>query len=713
MKQTTSTMFLAALAIVTILPLSASATEVDRVLAAEHRSLNVKTAATPIVDDHTFLRRIYLDLIGRIPTGEEIREFEGWPRADRRERLIEKLLHHERFADRWTTFFADMLRLRSNATGGTTLIAYVHEAIANDMPYDELCRRLIAANGKADYTPEAGFVLADDADPLQLAAVTSQVFLGIRMSCAQCHDHPFDVWKREDFYGLAAFYGKTLRVESRLTKVIYTTENAQTSILWPPEDDAKEGEARKPMAPTFPIKFDSQETPEYVSRFLALRAREEQARRAREQANSVASVDDLLDLTADKAARQTKGGLTPNLDVAADAKSDIRKIDIKGSLYRQSDLRTQLGELVTDPRNRYFARAIVNRMWKELVGRGFVEPIDDFRSDNPISCPQTLDFIGEEFVASGYNIRHLVGMIVRSDVYARAAAPADADYLAREDLESVFLATPMRRMYAESLYDSIVTAGHLFELKHPAGVNNRTIYETVRVAVEDDSAGKPAADNVASLIQGDSPAMEEMKAGRPMSGGGYALESAIELDFTKVLKKKEEDLTVDQMKVMSAEELEAMRMVAQSKRTKPGMKYVTKEVKRVVDENPQFNSSYRIASPAPAGHFLRVFGQPGRQDLGDLRTDDPSMRQALMMLNGQVTHEASRVGALEPIYALLTGAKADLNQAIELAYLEVLTRKPTGDEVARAKQILGADPVEGMADLRWVLMNCNEFRFIP
>ena len=84
-----------------------------------------------------------------------------------------------------------------------------------------------------------------------------------------------------------------------------------------------------------------------------------------------------------------------------------------------------------------------------------------------------------------------------------------------------------------------------------------------------------------------------------------------------------------------------------------------------------------------------------------------------MMLNGRMTNEASRVGALEPLYSQLTGSKIDLDQAIKTAYLEIMTRVPTADEVAEAKEIIGDKPLDGMADLRWVLLNCNEFRFIP
>jgi hypothetical protein len=91
------------------------------------------------------------------------------------------------------------------------------------------------------------------------------------------------------------------------------------------------------------------------------------------------------------------------------------------------------------------------------------------------------------------------------------------------------------------------------------------------------------------------------------------------------------------------------------------------------------------------------------------------MRQALMMLNGRLSHEAARVGDLEPMYKLLTGKSPNVEAAIRLAYLEILTRRPTDEELKEAHQIVndGPSPLDGMADLRWVLINCNEFRFLP
>lgn len=682
--------------------------ELDRIVSKASANAERKIAPMPLVDDTVFLRRIYVDLIGRIPTDSEVREFLAMPAKGRRDELISQLMKDDRFSDRWTIFLADMFRLRSQANGGAALIAYVHNAVKTGMPYDELCRRLISTNGKAGKIPEVGFILGDDADPLAMASVTSQVFLGVRIGCAQCHDHPFDVWKRRDFYDMAAFYGKTRRFESQLTKIVYATEADQTSILWPPEGVGP-AEDRKPISPRFPFPIDeSSETPQYIKRLATVRA----AKIAAIPVAKGPTVDDLLDDASDKVAKTTNGKLAEEL-ATADAKRDIRKIDIQKGLYKPSELREELAVYVTDPRNRYFSRALVNRVWKTLIGRGFVEPVDDFRADNPPAMPEALDYLADEFVASDYDLRTVVRLIVTSDAYQRAHAPTDIDEPTRVAMETHLLATPVRRMIAESLYDSVVTAGHLFEPKHSPGKNERTLREIVRVPKgnQPGEIAKPLA-----LAPAKGGAMMTAGAGPAMTAAsGYGLEDAIELDFTAILKEQgEEEVALDEMKAVSREELEAMRMMEQ-RRMRSSTDYEDKVVTRVIDDNPVFNSSLRMQSPAPEGHFLRVFGQPNRSDLGDLRDDSASMRQALMMLNGRITHEAARVGDVEPMYALLTGKSPNIDQAIQLAYMEILTRKPTSEEMTDARQIIGeaSNSLDGMADLRWVLMNCNEFRFLP
>ncbi|MFM7843909.1 MAG: DUF1549 domain-containing protein, partial [Planctomycetota bacterium] len=377
---------------VVLLVCSASllAADIDVHLNQENKTQGVTRAPQPATDELSYLRRIYVDLIGRIPTAEEIAKYEQSPTSQRREQLVEQLMADPRFTDRWTVFFEDMLRLRSQATGGAALIAYVHQAVNDNLPYDEMCRRLLTANGKAGRTPEVGFILGDDADPKAMARITSQVFLGVRIGCAECHDHPFDVWKREDFYSVAAFFGKTRRVESQLTKVIYTTESEQSTVMWPPEGDPST-EPRKPMAPRYPFPLVDDNGSRDVLLRLA-RLREERARPQREKAAKGPSVDDLLS-DADSKVKTRTASATPNIDVSSEAKKEIRKIDIDGSLYARSELRAKLADQITSPKNRLFAQNLVNRVWKELIGRGFVEPIDDFRKDNPPSHPETLGYL--------------------------------------------------------------------------------------------------------------------------------------------------------------------------------------------------------------------------------------------------------------------------------------------------------------------------------
>ena len=689
----------------------------------ENKSLGVTLTPQPKVDDLAFLRRVTIDLVGRIPTTVEMDEFLAAPAASRRERVVDKLLQDDRFADRWTTFFGDFMRLRSGAEGGAALTAFIHEAIQSGLPYDELARRMIAAGGKSGTVPEVGFILSDNADPMQLAGITSQVFMGVRMACAECHDHPFDKWTRKDFYGLAAFFGKTRRVERRLGQRIfatYTTDIEQTTVLWPPQGQVEDSE-RKPMTPTFPIGLDSGKNADYIGRLLALRKSQiDESKQAKlagaDQQSEVKKVDegpnidDLLTDAGKKALQRASGKSVSVADLARQEIKEIQAYAADPGSYNISEIRLNLARLVTDPRNRYFSRSFVNRVWAELIGRGIVTPVDDFSSENKPTHPKTLDFMADEFVATGYDFRTLIRLIVTSDAYQRQHAGSVTEEV-RNELEAAYLAVPIRRMISETLYDSIVIAGHLFDVKHVAGKNLKTVWSQVRVM----KAPVATVADQLNAVASETKKMEAMKK-EPVQltkVDPYDLESAIEIDFNAVLNRGKMNVKIEQMQVKSKEEIEAERMAAQA--TRINADYFDRFVKAVVDDNPKFTSSLRMPAPAAPEHFLRVFGQPGRTELGDFRDDSSSMRQALMILNGRLTNEAARVGELEPIYELLVGETSNVPRAVRLAYAELLTREPSAAELADGQSLVrgGENLLAGMADLRWILLNSNEFRFIP
>ncbi|MEO1994925.1 MAG: DUF1549 domain-containing protein, partial [Planctomycetaceae bacterium] len=558
---------------------------IDGLINAENRERGVVLKPAPIVNDLSYLRRVYVDLIGRIPQQAEIDTYLGWDADQRRNRLVDDLMSRGRFVDRWTMFFSDVLRLRSNADGGSAAIAYIHGAIENNVPYDQLAQQLISATGKVGMTPQLGFILGDNADPMALASATSQVFLGVRVSCAQCHDHPFDVWTRKDFYELAAFFGKTRRIETQFTKTVYTTEVEQSSVLWPPEM-SDETETRRPIAPRFPFvgrMADSQA--DYLARFQTMRRRKAQAVAARQVSQPDTSIDDLLVSAADKANRQTRAAADSTLDVATAAAEEARELNIKAQFYRESQLRVALARQITDPRNRYFSECLVNRVWAHLFGRGFVEPIDDFSETNPPTHPQSLSRIAEEFVATDYQLKTLVRWIVTSQAYQRGHA-FDVDEATQSEMRLACLATPVRRMLAETMFDSIVTAGHLFDVKHQAGTNLKVVWRQSRVMKPNAKQGGIQAQ---SLPTATSQRPKSMPApDRSLDTDvSYNLESAIEIDFASVLKTAQQTNTVniDRMRVMSKEELEAERMQARVER--PDAQYYDRFVKATIDDNPQ------------------------------------------------------------------------------------------------------------------------------
>lgn len=665
-----------------------AAAMIDDILKRENAGTEAIT--TSPIDDTSFLRRATVDLIGRIPTMEEISEYDSWG-TDRRAKLIEKLISHPRFSDRWTVFMSDMLRIRSDIPGGNPLLAYIHGSLEHSKPYDEIVRELISASGRATSNPAVGYILGDDAKPMELAAATSQVFLGVRIGCAMCHDHPFDDWKQEDFYDFAAFFGKTKKVESRQKGMVYTTEGNEMTVLWPPEDKAN-GKPRKPVSPRFPFHLDKfVKTPTYLVRFEKSRAEKKSEVSA---GNESAALDALLD-SAEPAVGTRRD---PVLD---EAKKDSLALNVHADIYRTSELRNQLAGLITDPRNGYFARAFVNRVWAELLGHGFVEPLDNFSPYNHPHNATTLDFLAQEFVANGYDLRLLIRTITLTDAYRRSAMPADIPITRREESEKSFAAAPTRRMIGEVLFDSIIVAGHLRDFKWPDGANEKQITREVRVPIgEKIKVGK---------AKGEQAMMDETPA-PARRGDGYDLESSLQLDFKTILSRQERG-ELDAMRAMSDEQIAAEKMREMQKDSPAEkMKFTTKKVSETIDDNPRFDSAMHMATPAPPAHFLRVFGQPDRTGLGEFRDASSSLRQELMMLNGRMTHEASRVGPLEPIYRIL---QRDPQLAIDRAYQEILTRLPNSDEKSEAQALLSTDPKEGMADLRWALLNSHEFRFIP
>ena len=371
---------------------------IDRHIFAKLRTLHL--LPSELCPDHVFLRRVYLDVLGVLPTPEEVREFLTDARPDKRARLIDRVLERPEFADFWALKWSDLLRNEEKALdrkGVQAFHQWIRDSIAQGKPLNEFAREVIAARGSTYGEPAANYYRSLR-DPYSRAEATAQVFLGIRLQCAKCHNHPFDHWTQNDYHGLAAFFA---RVQYRIL------ENN---------------------------KRDRLDTHEFDGEQIVWFDRESELKHPK---------------TGENVRPLFLGAPTPAL--AADA-----------------DRLQALADWVARPDNPFFARAQVNRVWYHLLGRGIVEPNDDFRASNPPANGPLLDALAQDFAAHRFDLKHLIRTILNSRTYQLSAAANDTN---RDD-EANFSHALVRPLQAEVLLDALsqVTGVPVQFTGYPLGV---------------------------------------------------------------------------------------------------------------------------------------------------------------------------------------------------------------------------------------------------
>jgi hypothetical protein len=334
----------------------------DHVLAKLRR---LRIVPAPVSRDDEFLRRVCLDLTGTLPPPERVRAFLADRDPDKRDKLIEALLDSPQFVDFWTYRFADLFRV--NHTSLQKLkrthlyLEWVRLSIAGNKPYDQIARERIAAQGYGGPTSHV-YRIGDLIAPQEVMAEELRVFGGVRLECAQCHNHPFEAWSQDQFWGLAAFFGQ-----------VTVAGNDSDGLL---------------------IDFPFTSTP--------------LPRAARGRGDGEA------------------GGKIPKRLIHPRTKRAVRPAFLDGSGPARcdpADLRMALARWLTGPDNPYFARAAVNRMWGYFFGRGIVDPVDDFRSTNPPTHPELLEELARHFRQQHYDLKALMRTIVRSCTYQLSREP--------------------------------------------------------------------------------------------------------------------------------------------------------------------------------------------------------------------------------------------------------------------------------------------------
>ncbi|MBK7930355.1 MAG: DUF1553 domain-containing protein [Bryobacterales bacterium] len=309
---------------------------IDELALKKWKSLNL--APSKQATDAAFIRRLYLDAAGILPSVEETEEFLADKSADKRARLVERLLQREEFNDYWAYKWSDLLLVSSRKLRTNNMWAFynwIRDSVKTNKPWNQFARDIFTATGSSRENGALNYFVQHK-DVIDLSENVTQAFLGQRLTCARCHNHPLEKWTQKQYYQFANLFARV---------GLKNGERAGEFIVYPKQaGDVNHPRLLKPLPPT-PLD------------------------------GTPASLDDL------------------------------------------TDRRIAFAQWLTSPNNDYFARNIVNRVWGNFFGRGLVHPIDDVRATNPASNEELFDAAVKDFIAHGYDIRHLIRTIANSRTY--------------------------------------------------------------------------------------------------------------------------------------------------------------------------------------------------------------------------------------------------------------------------------------------------------
>jgi YD repeat-containing protein len=338
-------------------------------------------APSELCTEYEFVRRAYLDCIGRMPTPAEARSYLADQDGKKRDKLVDALVERPEFADFWALKWADVLRSSRKtiqSKGSYGFQAWLRAHFQNNTPMDEIVRELITSNGNTYTNPPANYYRIAK-DPQSLAETTAQLFLGVRMQCAKCHNHPFERWSQDDYYGMAAWFA---RVKTKPEPLVGT---------------------KPPGAPV---------TAEVVFQ------------------------------VRDGEVTQPRSGKTMKPRYIGVGDAEVKPGE---------DRRDLLANWLTSPQNPFFAKSVANRVWFHLLGKGIVDPVDDFRDSNPSSNDELLNALARDFAANKFDMKHLVRTIMKSRTYQLSAQPNESN---RDD-SKYFSHAVTKLLTAEQLLDAI------------------------------------------------------------------------------------------------------------------------------------------------------------------------------------------------------------------------------------------------------------------
>lgn len=626
---------------------------IDKLVEAQHARQGTKLNAP--ASDETFLRRVYLDVMGRIPSLEESTRFLTSADTDKRAKLIDELITSRGFASHFFNWKADQLRLITQGLAGQPGWLYdewVKDAVRSRMPYDEYVRRLLTASGYLWENGAVGFYIRDLGMPLDHMSNLTRIFLGTRIECAQCHDHPLQPVTQKDFYQMAAF---TFGVSNLASSAGFSENNVKQ---WP---EVKQ-------------KLDAMHADtglcQSVSRTIACLKR--------------LTTDTGKKLTFpetyvyDKAVRKKP---VPPQTLFGEAIPEITGTP-----------REAFAAWMTSPRNPRFAKNIANRLWKFVMGVALIEPVDSFSELPEAQHAELVQAITEAMISLRFDERALLTVLLNTRLYQSESVRETPKPGVPSDLRGPLL----RRLSAEQVWDSCLTLimqdpDERASLRRMDGSNLDP--ERLR------RLSRMSADEIIARARDEA---EYRK--REREYGLRRVEQSKERAAARASgdEKKARDLQAAHARENDgffSPELKAMQMGGAyfAKETDPRWKHVSNDMLRASE----------VPVPLRLGHFLRQFGQSDRREI-DAYNRDPNTTHSLALMNGELTQHILEKDSY--LQRTLAKSKAKGDDLTRLLYRAVLVRSASDEELAELGALTQGSTTAAQ-DILWALLNTPEFLF--
>jgi hypothetical protein len=690
---------------------ASAAREIDALLAKAWQQHNAK--ANALASDENFVRRIHLDLVGRIPTHDETVAFLNSTDPGKRAKLIDHLLASEGYVMHQFQFIADILRVLTNGTypgdagrvTGAAYAEYIKESIRVNKPYDQFVRELVSAQGKVWENGAVGYYQRDRAMPLDNMATTVRIFMGTRIECAQCHDHPFDRWTQMQFHQMAAYtYGvqTVMGIYSKsFTGLLGLQMERRKRTGASPDSEVHFRQALNEMI--VPIKHA------WVSHAPAQLKLPHDYQYKDAKPESVVKPATLMGLPAE--------------------------FSLKGNPLQS------FAAWLTAPENPRFTTTIANRLWKKLFGLGLIEPVDDITDNTVPMNPELMEHLRKLMIAQRYDVKAFLRVLCNTQAYQRDVTHAE---IATGETYH-FTGPLLRRMNAEQMWDSLITLVHtqpdlpnlpLREATDTFIANARKLGE----AIEHLSPAElfQRADITSEVFREHASRYKELQ--------GLMVEARKREDKAAAALLGREMGALRKIQIKTADENiyvpAVMKLSPESRQTGTTYKDIVvpgymprdrsaekaAQTSAFLDEAARFGipqaqqqvylqhrqnmmrlwpRAAELDSPAPIGHPLREFGQSDRDSVENANYE-ASVPQVLVLMNGEV---------MPSILNMWSQVRLAVKRApypddrIDAVYLAVLSRHATAAEKAKwtQAQATGLDQID---DIIYALLNTQQFIFI-